>query len=398
MPSPDQTAARTGLARFLLLYIALYAGFGAQSPFLPLLLARRGLAPAAIGLILATSTAIRLIAGPVAGRAADRLSARRVVLAICALGAALTGTTYLAAHSLWPLFCVALLQAATLAPLVPLSDALAVGSTAPRPQRRSFEYGWVRGAGSAAFILGVTVAGELVGRRGPGVIVWLNSALLLLATLAALRVPDLHRAGAAHARPAPIRPGIATLFRLRLFRRLMLVAALIQGSHAMHDSFAVLRWQAGGITSAEAGLLWSESVAAEVLVFLFLGRPILDRLGPAGASVLAAVAGIVRWGVEAETARLGAIACVQPLHGLTFALQHLACMRLIAATVPPELAATAQAVYGTLCVGAMTALLTLASGPLYGDFGAAGFWVMAALCAIALPLARGLRAPVPEAG
>jgi len=38
---------------------------------------------------------------------------------------------------------------------------------------------------------------------------------------------------------------------------------------------------------------------------------------------------------------------VQPLHGLTFALLHLACMRLIVQVVPVRLAATAQSIYGT---------------------------------------------------
>ena len=95
--------------------------------------------------------------------------------------------------------------------------------------------------------------------------------------------------------------------------------------------------------------------------------------------------------LEAPTAWLPAVALVQPLHGLTFALGHLACMRLLALIVPPGLAATALTVYGTLGVGAATALLTLASGLLYSRLGPEGFWVMAALCAAALPLTRGLR-------
>jgi len=41
----------------------------------------------------------------------------------------------------------------------------------------------------------------------------------------------------------------------------------------------------------------------------------------------------------------------QPLHGLTFALLHLACMRLLAENVPQQLAATAQAIYGTSASG-----------------------------------------------
>jgi MFS_1 like family len=62
------------------------------------------------------------------------------------------------------------------------------------------------------------------------------------------------------------------------------------------------------------------------MVFLFAGRPLLDRLGPAGAAMLAAAAGIVRWAVMAETAWLPALAAIEPLHGLSFALLHLTCM------------------------------------------------------------------------
>jgi PPP family 3-phenylpropionic acid transporter len=155
----------------------------------------------------------------------------------------------------------------------------------------------------------------------------------------------------------------------------------------------VIRWGAAGIGPGTAGLLWSLSVAAEVMVFLFFGRPLLDRLGPAGAAMLAAAAGIVRWAVMAETAWLPALAAIEPLHGLTFALLHLTCMRLLAGCVPRHLAATALTLYGTVGIGAPATLLTLASGPLYARFGAHGFWVMAALCAAALPLARTLREP-----
>jgi hypothetical protein len=40
-----------------------------------------------------------------------------------------------------------------------------------------------------------------------------------------------------------------TLFRQRAFGCVTLVAALILGSHAMYDSFAVIRWRDAGISS-----------------------------------------------------------------------------------------------------------------------------------------------------
>jgi PPP family 3-phenylpropionic acid transporter len=170
----------------------------------------------------------------------------------------------------------------------------------------------------------------------------------------------------------------------------MLVSALVLGSHAMHDTFAVVRWSAAGVTPATAGVLWSESVAAEVVVFFLIGPWLVARLGPAGVAALASAAGALRWVVMALATNVAILALVQPLHGLTFAALHLACMRLLPTLVPPHLAATAQALYA-LGAAATTALLTLASGRLYATLGGRGFLVMALLCALALPLTAGLR-------
>jgi PPP family 3-phenylpropionic acid transporter len=384
------------LFRFLILYAALYAGFGVQSPYLPSLLESRDLRPEAIALVLAAGSAVRLVAGPATGHLADRLDAPKVILSLCSAVAALIALAYLPARGLWLLFAVGVFHSADLAPLAPLSDTLALGAAAVARSddavRRGFEYGWVRGAGSAAFIFGTVLSGQAVGHFGIATVVWLNAALLAAAALAALLVPQLLPMQDVARATAGVR-GVGALLRLPLYRRVVLVAALIMGSHAMHDSFAVIRWAAAGIGPGTAGLLWSLSVAAEVMVFLFVGRPLLDRLGPAGAAMLAAAAGIVRWAVMAETAWLPALAAIEPLHGLTFALLHLTCMRLLAGCVPRHLAATALTLYGTVGIGAPATLLTLASGPLYAHFGAHGFWVMAALCAAALPLARTLREP-----
>src|SRR3984893_2191838 len=388
--------SRPALSRFLILYAALYAGFGVQSPYLPSLLESRDLRPEAIALVLAAGSAVRLVAGPAAGRLADRLDAPKVILSLCSTAAALIALGYLPARGLWLLFAVGLFHSAALAPLAPLSDTLALGAAAAArsddAMGRGFEYGWVRGAGSAAFILGSMLSGQAVGHFGIATVVWLNAALLAAAAFAALLVPQLLPMQTVARATAGVR-GVGALLRLPLYRRLVLVAALIMGSHAMHDSFAVIRWAAAGIGPGTAALLWALSVAAEVMVFLFAGRPLLDRLGPAGAAMLAAAAGIVRWAVMAETAWLPALATIEPLHGLTFALLHLTCIRLLAGCVPRHLAATALTLYGTVGIGAPATLLTLASGPLYVRFGAHGFWVMAALCAAALPLARTLREP-----
>jgi MFS transporter, PPP family, 3-phenylpropionic acid transporter len=385
----------TALPRFVLLYAAMYAAFGVASPFLPAFVSARGLPPEQLGLVLAAGTAVRLLSAPLAGRVGDLIQALRGVLVVCTALAAAVTLGYLPARGFWIFLALSLLHAAALAPITILADALALGSASPPPGsgRRGFEYGWVRGTGSAAFIIGTLLSGQAVSAYGLDVIVWLQALLLGAAALAAIWVPEVVHVRTDESLRAPA-GAVLVLLRLPLFRNLVLVAALILGSHAMHDAFAVIRWTAAGISPATVSLLWSESVAAEVLVFFVIGPALVKRLTPAGALALAALAGVLRWTVVAQTTDLMALALVQPLHGITFALLHLACMRLIARIVPRGLEGTAQAIYGTVGIGAATALLTLVSGALYARLGAQGFWIMAALCALAFPLTWKLRQPV----
>ena len=369
----------TTLPRFVVLYAAMYAAYGVSSPFFPALLGSRGLPAEQLGLVLGAATAIRLVSAPVAGRIGDRFHALRAVLLLSIALAAFVTLGLLVARGFWAVFAVALLHAAALAPMTVLADALAV-------RARGFEYGWVRGTGSAAFIAGALIAGQAVGAFGLDVIVALQALLLGGAAFAAFYVPEV-----AHDRAAAAPGGIARLLRLSKFRILVLLAALVLGSHAMHDGFAVIRWSAAGISPAVSSLLWTGAVAGEVLVFFVVGPMLVRRLSPAGAMALAAVAGTLRWVVMAQTTDLVALALVQPLHGIKFGLLHLSCMRVILRTVPQGLEGTAQAVYATLGIGGATAVLLLASGALYARFEAQGFWIMAALCVAALPLAWRLR-------
>ncbi len=66
--------------------------------------------------------------------------------------------------------------------------------------------------------------------------VWFNTALLAVAALTAARAPRL---------------------RLPIVVRMMVAVSLVVGGRAMHESFAVIRWEAAGIGPGAAGL-WSE--------------------------------------------------------------------------------------------------------------------------------------------
>lgn len=385
MPQPH------ALRSFLLLYVLLYASFGVASPFWPRFFETRGMSPEQIGLLLGLSTIVRLIAGPVAARVADRLQRLRHVLAAAAALAACLAFGLPWIGGFWIFLIVRLCHEAALTPTTSLADALALGASKSRaPAGMNFEYGWVRGSASAAFVFGTLAAGQVIGWTALTSIAWMHGALLLVAAASTMLLPAPYNS---HAAPQPSSSSsfraIRELIGIVSFRRMVLIAALVYGSHAMHDAFAVIRWNAAGVSPTTISVLWSEAVVAEVIVFILIGPRLVDAIGPGGAAAIASAAAVLRWLVVASSTNPGVLAIVQPLHGLTFALLHLACMRLMGTAVPQHLAATGQAIYA-LGPALVTAMLTLASGVLYARFGASSFLLMALLPALALPLCSRL--------
>ena len=218
------SSSTDALTKFMLLYAAMYAAFGVASPFLPAFLSSRGLAPEQLGLALGAGTAVRLLTAPLAGRIGDLIQALRIVLIVCIALAASVTLGYLAAHGFWSLVGMSLLHAASLAPITILADALALGSASPLPSsgRRGFEYGWVRGTGSAAFIAGTLLSGQAVSAFGLDAIVGWQALLLGAAALAATRVPELIYNRTADVVRAPAR-GVIIELRLPLCQNIVLV-------------------------------------------------------------------------------------------------------------------------------------------------------------------------------
>ena len=360
------------------LYVLLFGSFGAEAPFFPLFLQSRGRTAGEIGLILAAGTVVRLSFGPLVGIVADRVGIR-LSLAVTTIAAGFVGLCYLAAPSFAALLVVSMLHATVLTSLNPLSDALALAASA---REKTFAYGWVRGIGSGGFVLATLASGAIVGAFGLSSIIVIASVMILLMVL-----PLPWIAAPGRTAGGPPLAGVAALLAIPAFRRILLVGGLVIGSQSMSDTFAAIHWRAAGVPPTIVGALWAEAVAAELLVFLLVGPFLLRRFGPSRCAVIGALSGMVQWGALASTADPALLVLSQPLHGLTFALTHLSCMTVIAATVPTERAATAQALYGTLCLGLASALVTSASGVLWGVWGARAFWAMSALCLIAVPFA-----------
>ncbi|RKK03816.1 MFS transporter [Pseudoroseomonas wenyumeiae] len=387
IPVPNLSHA----ARYAALLGTVYAALGISQPFLPAFLAERGLQAGEVSVVLALGSAVRLLAGPFGGRLADRLGDPRLLLALSAAAAALACCGFLLGAGLLGLVLAQLVFSTFLAPLVPVSEAVTLSAA----RRGWLDYPRVRAAGSATFILASALGGWAAGQWGFGTAPMLMAAMLALTALAALLprygggVGGLARAGGGG--------GFRAVLALPGFRRLLLLSALMQGSHAALYAFGAIHWAAAGHAPVTIGLLWAEGVVAEILLFAF-GRRLTEALGIRGMMLLGAFGGLLRWGLLGATTWLPALVLAQLLHAATFGAQYLGAMRLLQRLVPPDQASTAQTLHASLGGGLGTGLLTLACGPLYAAWGGAGaFWAMAVLCLLAVPVALGLRRDMPAA-
>jgi PPP family 3-phenylpropionic acid transporter len=374
-------SAATRVAAFLGAYFAA----NAINAFLPLWLADRGLTAAAIGQILGAAALLRVLAGPGWGNVADRIGRRRPVLAFASTCAAGLAASYTAASGFLPLLLIAAAQGIAASAINPLADSLALALA----REGRIEYGPVRAAGSATFMVATAAAGWLLNRAGSWLVPWLLTAGY---AAAALLTPFLPEAATPPAAPSAF--AAAKLFRSKPFCLAVASTALIQGAHAAYYGFAALLWRSQGLSDTVIGLLIAEGIVAEILLFA-RGRHLVERLGPAGLTACAAGASILRWTITAAAPSLPVLVLIQPIHAATFAMQHLSAMLVLSRCVPPERAATAQALHAALGYGAPTGLMMLLSGALYARFGGLAFLAMAVIGGSAIllvaPLARETR-------
>lgn len=372
--------------RVALFFAAIFAAGAVNGGFLPLFFADRGLSPEAIGRVLGLAALLRVLAGPGWGNVADRIGKRRPVLCAAGIVAALAALAYLPVTSFLAFLAVASVQGVAAAALSPLVDSLALALA----RERRLDYGPVRSVGSVAYMLTSAVTGRLLTVAGTASLPWL---LALGYAASAVLAPLLPEAAVPRATARPL-AGLR-LFALPAFRLTVAASALIQGAHAAYYGFAPLFWRAQGYSDTLIGLLIAEGIVAEILLFA-RGRKLVERLGPAGLTACAAAASVVRWSVTAMAPPLPVLAAAQLLHAATFAMQHLSAMLVLTRSVPPERAATAQALHAAFGMGAPTGLMMLLCGWLYARGGGGLTFLAMAACGgaallLIIPLARTIR-------
>ena len=370
MPSNQHIPTGNAFAwRLATYYAALFAALGVQIPFLPVWFAAKGFDVASIGLVLAVPMAVRVIAIPVAARAADLHQALRFVIVVASLAAALGYELLALAQGPGTVVAAYVLASAFYTPLMPLADAYALQGLV----RERAGYGPVRLWGSAAFIVATLGGGVFLDVFASRDLIWLVVAATLATAAAAGALAPLpvHTGGATSRNQGPL------LRDARLFW-IAVAAGLVQGSHAIYYGFSTIAWQAAGFSGPSIGALWSIGVLAEIALFACSARWAESPLqllfaGAAGA--------VVRWTAMALDPPAITLPFLQCLHALSFGATHLGSIGVFARLAAAQSGASAQG-YLAVVVGLIMAACMAVSGLLYAELRIQAYLVMAAIAGL----------------
>jgi PPP family 3-phenylpropionic acid transporter len=385
-PVPDLRAVKT-------LYAALGAGVGTLLPYLVLYLTWRGLSSAQAGLVMGLMAGVGVLAVPVAGLLADRVTGVVAALRLsCLLAAVASVALLLAGESLPAIVICAALLAAARAPGEALADTLALGALGPS---RVQHYGSIRLWASIGFAVAVALCGVLLDRDT----LW----LILLAYPVALLV-ELASVGRAQSAPVPVAvPGVTGVTGVRIVQgrfAVLLTGALLFGV-AMGATLTVLPLRITDVGGALAMVGAASVVAALAEIPLMRSSALLqERLGAhrvflAGGALFGPA--LLLYGVVGNPAGLVAASAVR---GAGYAVVYVGLVTAAGRLLPADRQASGQALLQTTLMGVAPILGSSLGGIAYEHQPPGVLFGAAAVLAIAgaLVCQVGGRRPVMSGG
>ncbi len=367
------------MPRIRLLYLLQGLAVAAFGPFVPVILAERGFAPASIGLVFAATSLVYVVSVPAWGHLGDVVLGRSLALRLAMLGAAAMLLVFALPLPLPALAIIYVGYATCFGAAGPLSDALAVNALRD-PGR---QYGKIRALLSASFTVTAIGFGLLYGVAGYWPAPFLFVAFALVLAWLGGSIPDRTRAAlVVHRRGGAIREALAMQPALP---RVLIAVGIAHVGVFVGFSFLSLRLVELGGGAPQVALSSATAAAAEVVAMVAAGR-IVRRIGMramfACASLLSAAA-FASWAVLATP---DAIIATRIVSGIGYAGIFIASVTSMQLLLPSRLQGSGQALASMTTAGIAAFVANVLGGLIYGGpahellFGVgAGFALVGAL-------------------
>lgn len=371
------TAPRgAGLVPLSGFYFLYFGALGVTLPFFPAYLKSLSLSASEVGVLLALPPLFSLFAPPLWGHLADRTGRGDLVLNVVSFGACACFSVLLWASHFASLIPVLAAYALFSSSVTPLIDSL----TLQRIALWGGSFARVRLFGSLGFVLASSMFGMSVARIDRATVV---VPLCLMAAYSAWSLSIRARSESI----APPRPfsGLHLLADRDLAVFLAATCLHWIACAPFHGTFSI-HVQALRLPPSVVGLAAGLGVLAETAFMYFYPR-FSTRFAARHVLFLAFFASALRWAGMAVVDRAAFIILLSLLHGLTFGAFYVASVAYVAATAPPQLRASGQALFASATFGIGGLIGYLASGIGYDALGGHRLFAAAGLVDL---LAAGL--------
>jgi PPP family 3-phenylpropionic acid transporter len=342
-----------------LFWFTYFGSLGIFFPYFSLYLRENaGLSGTHLGIILAVSPLVGMIAQPLWGQVADRTGARSRVLGFLTLGTAAGYAALWLAQGFWPILIAVAALAFVGTAVFPLMNSVSLAIL--RDEGRH-AFGRVRVWGTIGYFIVILVfpwflrlhqpsgavdyAAHGISQPGLGLMFPITAVLVLVAAVIAFFLPQK---GAIALRAG--RNDWRELMRNRAFLRFLVFALsahfLMHGPMWLFPLF--VRSRGGDLDMIRA--MWILMLTFEIPLVLLTGSG-LKRLGARGLLAIGVLAGGLRWTLSAVLTDPMLLFAVQMLHGVTVVGLNLGSPLYLDTVAPERLRSTAQGILSMVGAG-----------------------------------------------
>ena len=367
-----------------------FGSLGIFYPYFSLYLRENaGLTGTEVGLILAISPFVGMVAQPFWGQLADRTGKRGLLLALLTLGTAAGYCVLGIANGFWAIVIAAAALALVGSAVLPMMMSVSLAILRDAGQ---YAFGRVRVWGTIGYFILVLVfpsllamAGAPVGTNalnvsqpGLGLMFPMTAALVFIAGLIAFSLP---KGGVVGLRAA--RDDWRELARNRVFLRFLVFALvahfLMHGPMWLFPLF--IRSRGGDLSTIRN--MWFVMLLLEIPLVLSTGSG-LKRLGARGLLGVGVLVGGLRWLLSALSADDAVLLAVQALHGVTVVGLNLGSPLYLDVVAPEKLRSTAQSILSMVGAGIAAIASNASAGWLVDHGGIDLLYLLCGVGAIAL--------------
>ncbi len=274
--------------RLSALYFLYYVASGFYMPFVSLFYKNLGFSGGQIGLLAALAPLVGMVMGPFWGYVADTRGQRIVLLRLALVGGILTAPLLLLPRTFVPVAVLIALLTLCLSSVLPLTDTTTLEWV---KHAGGTTYGQIRLWGSAGYIGGGLVAGQILGLTGIHVMFGFYSGLLIGPLVVAMSVRPPRLAGQV---AAGVRGGVGSLLRHPRLGPFYLLVFLGYSTVSSYNVFYALYLKGMGAPAQVVGLAIAVGGLTEIPVMWYSSK-LIARWGGRTVLLLAFTLYAVRW-------------------------------------------------------------------------------------------------------